>query len=473
MADEAFALSPISARATLPSEEDYAAIAEAFMETSRGRWFLTEYAKRNRNADTSMVLDAVARIEQSLAAQREEDLQREATLQRDDGLSAQQAAEAIAKADAAQERLTEALAAIRGAVDDTEVSAVEALDSLALEKRLAPVRKGARVLREIAWRLREIGNDGRICDLIDSQVTVIESSTDQLSAEEARVALHGAFSALQGRLLEFGEDDGSVAETAEPEVKMSPAAQQMAEAASAIETILAQKAAEAPVAPPPAPAPAVTMLAALEAALADVQSAQTAPAPVQDAVSQPAASQETVRRAPAAVEPAWKASEDFSTRDFAPQDNAVEDDGRSSIDADDPDAEDDAVLGMIAMEMGAPDPIDDNEIAEEAVEHARLAEVERNFAAALAADERSRPAATLPQPVEKPAQPLPPAPAPVTVAAPAPVSTPAPTPAPAAEVSLGASIIASGMLRRPAPAANDPLAPIRRMSQAEKLAFFS
>src|SRR5207247_9212504 len=64
MAEEAFALSPISARAAQPSEEDYAAISEAFMETARGRWFLGEYAKRNRNADTSMVLDAVARIEQ-------------------------------------------------------------------------------------------------------------------------------------------------------------------------------------------------------------------------------------------------------------------------------------------------------------------------------------------------------------------------------------------------------------------------
>lgn len=481
MADEAFALSPISARATLPSEEDYAAIAEAFMETSRGRWFLTEYAKRNRNADTSMVLDAVARIEQSLAAQREENLQREATLHRDDGLSAQQAAEAIAKADAAQERLTEALAAIRGAVDDTEISAVEALDSLALEQRLAPVRKGARVLREIAWRLREIGNDGRICDLIDSQVTVIESSTDQLSAEEAKVALHGAFSALQGRLLEFGDHDGSTAEIVDTDVEMSPAAQEMAEAASAIETILAQKAAEAPVAPPPAPAPAVTMLAALEAALADVQSAQTAPAPVHNVVSQPVAPRETVHHAPAPAEPARKAPEDFTTRDFAPQDNAAEDDGLPSANAEDFDAQDhdthdDALLGMIAMEMGAPDPIDDSEIAAEANEQARLAEVERNFAAALAADERSRPAATFPQPVQEAVQsPLPPAPAPapVAVAAPAPVSAPAPTPAPAAEISLGASIIASGMLRRPATAANDPLAPIRRMSQAEKLAFFS
>src|SRR6202008_1854815 len=71
MADEAFALSAISARAALPREEDYDAISEAFMETSRGRWFLGEYAKRNRNADTRMVLDAVARIEETLAAQKQ------------------------------------------------------------------------------------------------------------------------------------------------------------------------------------------------------------------------------------------------------------------------------------------------------------------------------------------------------------------------------------------------------------------
>src|SRR6478736_5018009 len=70
MADDVFALSPISARAVQPSEADYDAIRDAFMETSRGRWFLGEYAKRNRNADTSMVLDAVARIEETLAAQK-------------------------------------------------------------------------------------------------------------------------------------------------------------------------------------------------------------------------------------------------------------------------------------------------------------------------------------------------------------------------------------------------------------------
>src|SRR5215831_15582984 len=100
MADEAFALSPISARAAQPSEEDYVAIHAAFMETSRGRWFLGEYAKRNRNADTRMVLDAVARIEETLAAQRQPP--------------------------PPDTRLPEALAAIRSAVDQAEDKVAQA-----------------------------------------------------------------------------------------------------------------------------------------------------------------------------------------------------------------------------------------------------------------------------------------------------------------------------------------------------------
>src|ERR1700676_4995609 len=107
MADEAFALSPISARAAQPREEDYDAISAAFMETSRGRWFLTEYAKRNRNADTRMVLDAVARIEQSLAAQKEDGLaaQREAAAA-DASLNEAKLAEArLAEAKLAETRL--------------------------------------------------------------------------------------------------------------------------------------------------------------------------------------------------------------------------------------------------------------------------------------------------------------------------------------------------------------------------------
>jgi hypothetical protein len=429
MADEAFALSPISARATLPREEDYAAIAEAFMETSRGRWFLTEYAKRNRNADTSMVLDAVARIEQSLTAQREETLEQEANLQRlqqEEGLSAQQAAEAVAAAAAAQDRLTEALAAIRNSVEAAEESAVEALDSLALEQRLAPVRKGARVLREIAWRLREIGNDGRICDLIDSQVTVIEKGTDQFSSGEAKAALRAAFAALQGRLVEFGDDDRPLAPVAETEAAAPfPAAPEWTPTAETAEAILAQQAAEAPSASLAMPA---------EAALAAAEAVLTQP------------------ETPPAAEVA--AAEEAAVQEIAVQEASLQ-----NADAQDDDAQDEAVLDMIAMEMGAPDPISDDEIAEAIAEQAPPAEPAPIVPAIVA---------NAPEPIAAPA---PPPPVQLVVQPPPPAA--APTPAPAVEMSLGLSLIASGMLRKPVTPANDPLAPIRRMSQVEKIAFFS
>jgi hypothetical protein len=46
-------------------------------------------------------------------------------------------------------------------------------------------------------------------------------------------------------------------------------------------------------------------------------------------------------------------------------------------------------------------------------------------------------------------------------------------PSPLTEPSLGSTILASGILQRPHAATNDALAPIRRMTQAEKIAFFS
>ena len=35
---------------------DFDAIETAVMETARGRWFLKEYARRNRHADTQTIL---------------------------------------------------------------------------------------------------------------------------------------------------------------------------------------------------------------------------------------------------------------------------------------------------------------------------------------------------------------------------------------------------------------------------------
>ncbi|KAB0266942.1 hypothetical protein [Microvirga brassicacearum] len=45
------------------ADSDFTAIEAAVMETSRGRWFLREYARRNRHADTEVVLGAVNRLQ--------------------------------------------------------------------------------------------------------------------------------------------------------------------------------------------------------------------------------------------------------------------------------------------------------------------------------------------------------------------------------------------------------------------------
>jgi hypothetical protein len=45
---------------------DYEAVYAAVTATERGRWFLAEYAKRNRDADTDRVLAAIARMESAI-----------------------------------------------------------------------------------------------------------------------------------------------------------------------------------------------------------------------------------------------------------------------------------------------------------------------------------------------------------------------------------------------------------------------
>ncbi|WP_066501859.1 hypothetical protein [Bradyrhizobium macuxiense] len=427
MAEEAFALSPISARAAQPSEEDYVAIREAFMETSRGRWFLGEYAKRNRNADTRMVLDAVARIEESLSAQR------------------QAAADAFR-----DEQLEQALSALRGAVEAVQASAIAAIDELSFEQRLAPIRKGVRVIREISWRLREIGNDGRICDIMDSQASAIEAGVAQVSFDEAKGVLDAAFASLARRLAEFKTAE-AVAPAAEPALAEAPVA----------ETPVAETpVAEAPVAAP-APAPAA------ESARPDGTVAEVAAA--HDVTATPSVEAAVAEVPPQPVEDALAKAEAALAEAEAAELARVSQEAAAN-------AEDEAVLDLIAIEMGASDPIEDDEAT--LVAEMRAAEAMATEPA-MAAPVLEMAMAAEPAPAQSPAPVTAPQPAAELQVAEAPLS-PAPpqidaetAPAPAANVSLGSTIIASGLVKKPNAAANDPLAAIRRMTQAEKIAFFS
>jgi hypothetical protein len=359
MANDAFALSPISARPSLPSEEDYEAIREAFMETSRGRWFLTEFARRNRNADTSMVLDAVARIEEALAAQKREPPPPPPT----------------------EDKRLELIAAIKSVVAQAEDAASNALNNLGVDESLTPIRKGARIIKEISWRWREIGADGRICDLIDSQVNAIETGCGQIADIDPHAAMRVAFEIIKSSIDGFSDGE--------------------APAAAKVDDVIA------------------------ETSAADVPPCATEQV---DATGEPQAEvaiaipEEPVDTTAAMAEPARIAEDTTDAYD----------------------ASDEAVLDLVAAEMSAPDPDDDG--------------VSKTPAHV------TEPPLIEPFIVTSEPEPAPPA----RVLLPTP---PAATAA-AAEPSLGSTILATGILPRPKPA-SDPLAPIRRMSQAEKIAFFS
>jgi hypothetical protein len=416
MADEAFALSPISARPALPSEQDYDAIREAFMETSRGRWFLGEYAKRNRNADTTMVLDAVTRIEQAMAAQKQEP--------------------------ARNDELLEALAAIRHAIEETAEKASAAFTGLELGEKLAPIHKGARIIKEISWRWREIGADGRICDMIDSQLAAIEASCTQIAESDGSDALVAAFDLLRHRLDELA-DDGDV----EPKVNGKATAQ--ADVMAATAAVVAPAAA-------PIPEPAEIQRSEAEALAVDQGPAETASAEPE----LPAGTTAAETAAATEIEPEGTSAQAADAHDLGRADLAQ--DAADQVAADEL-AQDEAVLEMVAIEMAAPDESIGDFPPEE------VAEARTTLAPVVAAIEAS-PLAPVSAPRLEVAPLLPPRPEVVAQSPPQILREAAPPVVP--ERSLGSTLIASGILQRPK-APSDPLAPIRRMSQAEKIAFFS
>jgi hypothetical protein len=64
MSNDPLALSGITAGP--PQEAEYDAVYAAVTATARGRWFLAEYANRNRHADTGLLVAAIARIEAAI-----------------------------------------------------------------------------------------------------------------------------------------------------------------------------------------------------------------------------------------------------------------------------------------------------------------------------------------------------------------------------------------------------------------------
>jgi hypothetical protein len=404
MAEEAFALSPISARPNVPGEADYDAIREAFMETARGRWFLNEYAKRNRHTDTGMVMEAVARIEASLKAQK-------------------QAPAGVL--------LGEALGAIRAALRQAKATAIESLPRLD-DDALTAGRNGARIVREIAWTLRECGADTRICDLLDTQGKAIDAGLQGVGGE-GREAVLASYDLLMQRIEQLADGNAAAPSTAKTEAPPAEKPAASAEARASVTPLFK------------APEPVVEQAVVPEASVAPaVEMAPAATvAPIAESTAEIAATIAEVSLAE------------------VPEDVAIAEPETAASDAE---AHDLAVLDRVAIEMAVQD------FSEPETGELEIAEPEmdapENGQALIAEPE------VVETPVVAPAALVPevtaPTPAPIQ-----PVAAVALAPEPAYHPSLGAALIANGVISNPNTPASDPLAPIRRMSQAEKIAFFS
>ncbi len=144
------------------SEADFEAIAAAVNETERGRWFLAEYARRNRHADTKQVLEAIEKLERSLAARSK------AAHEDSIRLTIADMSEAIARTKAE-------IAAIKpsedsmGKIGDATVE-LDAIVSTT-EQATSEILTAAEQVQEIAWTLREQGTEPGVCDKLDELMT--------------------------------------------------------------------------------------------------------------------------------------------------------------------------------------------------------------------------------------------------------------------------------------------------------------
>ncbi|MGZ5916291.1 MAG: hypothetical protein ACXWJ4_03045 [Methyloceanibacter sp.] len=142
----------------------YAAIEAALTQHARGRWFLAEYARRNRTADTQMLLEAITKLELAvLRPQRQ---------QESGGVLAELVAmsEAIARTRREIAQITPARK-----LDAHLTNATEELDNVveATEAATSEILQAAEAIQEVAWTLRERGNEVELCDMLDQRATDI------------------------------------------------------------------------------------------------------------------------------------------------------------------------------------------------------------------------------------------------------------------------------------------------------------
>ena len=177
MPGEPLALSTVPPPAT--ADTDYDAICAAVTATARGRWFLDEFAKRNRHSDTSQVLTAIARMEAAVVGDRAQQASRQA--HQEVRIELLEMARSIAQT--------------RAAVAESRPAPSQHLAAESAGESAPDVAAAAERLRQIAWTMRACGIDlpasdqiGQIADTILS-ADALRNLGDQ-RAHKLTEALH-------------------------------------------------------------------------------------------------------------------------------------------------------------------------------------------------------------------------------------------------------------------------------------------
>jgi chemotaxis protein CheZ len=144
--------------------EDYAALEATLHATPLGRWFLAEYARRNRTPETQLLLDAIGRLEATVLRP-----------QRQTGF-ATVLAELVELSEAIA-RTRQEIAQIRPPHHfDAQINtATEELDQIveATETATSEILTAAEEIQEVAWTLREKGTVEEFCDKLDQRAVDI------------------------------------------------------------------------------------------------------------------------------------------------------------------------------------------------------------------------------------------------------------------------------------------------------------
>ncbi|MCP8937287.1 hypothetical protein NK718_02060 [Alsobacter sp. SYSU M60028] len=194
------------------SPQDYEAIEAAVMETARGRWFLSEYARRNRHADTTTLLAAISRLEDTVreqtppsgdAARDAMRLRREIRLMADT-IGRTRGEIAATFAPAGQAAMDPGSALYDALVESAEASQREVFGA-------------AERVQEIAWLLRESGQAGPACDELDRRALDIYRASSQHALNSARVRrLIGVLRFIEGRLQSLISEPDAAGSAASP-----------------------------------------------------------------------------------------------------------------------------------------------------------------------------------------------------------------------------------------------------------------